>query len=106
MASSSTPAQYFPKLLGAVLLAGALSSMLMLVPPPAAAPAPQAVAEVPKDHKTLMRREQPRVVAPPPPRPEAWGRVLRREPTLEAAAGAGAARIVFLGLFGLVALAG
>merc|ERR1719506_2840663 len=99
MASSQTPTQYFPKFIGALVIAGSLAAVLLhVVPMPLASDVlPKdklinglskgqtkfsiGVAAKLKEHKALMaaaskpsgiiRREQPRtkVVSP---KPEAW----------------------------------
>merc|ERR1719345_346882 len=109
MASSSSSSKFAPKFVGALVVAGALAVVLLLVSPAQLAsdvlPKQQVieglakgqtkfssgVAAKLKEHKALveaqgkpgsiMRREQPRarVITP---KPEAWGRLMRKEAPL------------------------
>mmetsp|Transcript_89926 Transcript_89926/g.142070 ORF Transcript_89926/g.142070 Transcript_89926/m.142070 type:complete len:161 (+) Transcript_89926:99-581(+) len=128
MASSPTPAQYWPKFFGIVAVACSLSGVfLQLSPAPAAkdvASLPSTVeAEIPavtaeavgssSTHKPLMRRE-PKKVQAPIVRPAEWGRLMRREAPLvppmlgetSATDVAQFSRAAFLLVFGAVALVG
>mmetsp|Transcript_94283 Transcript_94283/g.147357 ORF Transcript_94283/g.147357 Transcript_94283/m.147357 type:complete len:154 (+) Transcript_94283:87-548(+) len=122
MVSSASPAQYFPKFLGAVVVAISLAGlMLHISPSPPDVPAPRYIEDLGRrtkfsmrvhekleEHKAMMRREEPPVkAADVAPRPEAWGKLMRREgPLAPAASAAEMSRMIFFGLFGLVALLG
>merc|ERR1719287_329320 len=115
MASSPTPAQYFPKFVGALAAAGTLACVLLHFAPVQLAsdvlPKDKIINGIPKgqtkfslgvaaklkEHKALMeaegkpkgimRREQPRSKVSAP-KPDAWGRLMRKEePLAPSAAG-------------------
>merc|ERR1719321_1370540 len=99
MASASSPGQYVPKLLGAVLLACALTSVMVQFTP--GQQGPMKVAEKPHEHKNLMRRE---------PKDSAthsvtWGQLLHKEGFASFASDQ-PARLALITVFASVALIG
>merc|ERR1719359_27520 len=106
MSRSSSPAQFYPKLLGGFLVAVVMATVLLHMSPS------RAVTQ--STHKSIMGREEKRPKAVAPPRPQEWGKLMRREaapvaPAMGAEAEAAtpsATRVLFLVIFGAVAIAG
>eukprot|EP00427_Karlodinium_veneficum_P019691 CAMPEP_0169132278 /NCGR_PEP_ID=MMETSP1015-20121227/38702_1 /TAXON_ID=342587 /ORGANISM="Karlodinium micrum, Strain CCMP2283" /LENGTH=145 /DNA_ID=CAMNT_0009196609 /DNA_START=128 /DNA_END=565 /DNA_ORIENTATION=+ len=116
--------QFWPKLFGAAAIACILSATLLSISPEPSRlavdepslPEPSPLDESSPRRKSLMRREKPRPKAPVAPRPAEWGKLMRREGSVAAAAVgdavdspysiAGSLRVVCLLLFGAIALIG